>query len=161
MLVSPPVRVSHSYTQRLRGRPNEVFPLLCPVRETEWVDGWSPGVVLSNSGVAERDCVFTTMDDSRAAVWVVIEHDAATGLVEMLKVVPEFAVTRLRIALTAAPSGGTEAAVTYTYTALSASGAAFVAGRTAEAYARFMRNWEDALNRHLDSRSLQRGEGQE
>ncbi len=33
-------RVSHEYTQTNDAPPDEVFPLLCPVRESEWVPGW-------------------------------------------------------------------------------------------------------------------------
>jgi hypothetical protein len=51
--------------------PAAVFPLLCPVREHDWVDGWAATVVHSGSGVAERGCVFTTGD----LVWVVHAHE--------------------------------------------------------------------------------------
>ena len=49
--------------------PAAVFPLLCPVREHDWIDGWAATVVHSVSGVAERGCVFTTSD----LIWVI--HD--------------------------------------------------------------------------------------
>lgn len=38
-----------------------VFPLLCPVREREWLQGWDATMVCSESGVAEPGCVFTTV----------------------------------------------------------------------------------------------------
>ena len=40
----------------------EVFPLLCPVREYEWIPDWRCRMVYSKSGVAERDAVFTTVE---------------------------------------------------------------------------------------------------
>ena len=40
--------------------PDRVFPLLCPVREYEWIPGWECDVLHSVSGVAEEDCVFRT-----------------------------------------------------------------------------------------------------
>jgi hypothetical protein len=39
---------------------SEVFPLLCPVREYEWIPDWRCEMVWSKSGVAERDTMFTT-----------------------------------------------------------------------------------------------------
>ena len=43
------------------GAPVEkVFPLLCPVREYEWIDGWSCRLVHSESGFAEKGAIFTT-----------------------------------------------------------------------------------------------------
>jgi hypothetical protein len=43
-------------------RAAEVFPLLCPVREYEWIPDWRCEMVYSKSGVAERDAVFTTVE---------------------------------------------------------------------------------------------------
>lgn len=152
MQIGPPVRVRHTYTQQLDGTPAEIFPLLCPVREVEWVAGWLPGVVYSRSGMAEQDCVFTTAEGEREAIWTILEHDPASRVVEMLKVTPGYLVTRLRITLTPRAPGGTAAAVTYTYTALGPDGARYVAERTGAAYEDFMRTWEASLNRYLRTR---------
>lgn len=150
MRVTPPIRVFHSYALRLHAPPEEVFPLLCPVREVDWVADWSPDIVLSDSGFAEIDCIFTTIDDFREAIWIITEHDLAAGRVEMVKVVPGFAVTRLRIRLAAAGARETTAEVAYMYTALSGAGEAFVATRTIEVYEQFMRDWERSMNRYLE-----------
>jgi hypothetical protein len=53
MKVMQPCRVTRTYLQKIQAPPEEVFPLLCPVRETEWVRGWDPIVVYSHSGLAE------------------------------------------------------------------------------------------------------------
>ena len=44
----------------LSASPDRVFPLLCPVREHEWIPTWRARLVHSRSGFAELDCVFTT-----------------------------------------------------------------------------------------------------
>jgi hypothetical protein len=156
MRITAPVRVSRSYTQTLDGAADEVFALLCPVREREWVQGWDPDLVVSASGVAERDCVFTTPDGARQATWVITEHEPTAGRVEMIKVTPGYLVIRLRILVrpldAAAPGRRTAAEITYQYTALGEEGAAFVAGRTEEAYEEFMRGWEESMNRFLRQR---------
>ncbi len=41
-------------------RAREVFPLLCPVREYEWIPDWRCRMIYSKSGVAEKDAMFTT-----------------------------------------------------------------------------------------------------
>jgi hypothetical protein len=38
----------------------DIFPLLCPVLEYDWIPDWSCRMVWSKSGVAERDATFTT-----------------------------------------------------------------------------------------------------
>jgi hypothetical protein len=153
MRIVPPVRVSHTFTQVLGGPPGAVMPLLCPVREAEWAKGWAPELVVSTSGVVERDCVFTTREAERESTWVVTEHEPTAGRVEMLKVTPGFLVTRLRISLRALPAdidgARTAAEITYTYTALGPEGEEFVRACTGAAYAEFMRAWETELNDYL------------
>jgi hypothetical protein len=39
-------RIVKSYTMHLCAPPAEVFPLLCPVRETDWIEPWSCDMVL-------------------------------------------------------------------------------------------------------------------
>lgn len=156
MEVRRPVRVTHAWTQSLDGTPDEVLPLLCPVREVEWVPGWAPHLVVSDSGFVERDCVFTTADaaagEGAEAVWTVLDFDVAAHRVEMLKITPGFLVVRLSITLEPLGAAGCQAHVTYRYTALGGAGEDYVRARTSEAYAAFMREWENELNAYLRAR---------
>jgi hypothetical protein len=63
-------------TQHLVAPPEDVFPLLCPVREGEWLEGWECTLLHSESGVAERDCVFATDDPETGArdLWLISRH---------------------------------------------------------------------------------------
>lgn len=148
MNVSKPHRVTHTYTQRLVGAPAEVFPLLCPVREADWIEGWDPLSVISASGVAEPDCVFTTSATPDDAVWYVSRHEPGACFVEMIKITPSVTACRLSIQLRPA-GGGCEAEVTYTHTSLGPDGDAFVDAFTEEYYRTFMRDWEARLNHYL------------
>lgn len=160
MKIAAPNRVRHSYVQKLVAAPAEVFPLLCPVREADWLDGWDPVAVWSRSGVAEPDCVFLTPASAGApsdAIWYVTRHEPGNGFVEMLKIMPGVTACRLAIQLSAVPAG-CEAEITYTHTSLGPAGDHFVAGFTAEFYLRFMREWETRLNHFLATGTCLRGE---
>lgn len=149
MNIQPPVRAVHSYVQHLVAGPERVFPLLCPVREADWIQGWDPLQVMSASGVAERDCVFVTAAEPDDAIWYITRHDPAAGAVEMLKVTPGVTACRLSIQLRATGEG-CDATVTYRHTSLGTpAGDAFVGGFTAAHYEQFMREWEDRLNHYL------------
>ena len=148
MKIVSPQRASHTYRQRLIGAPEVVFPLLCPVREADWIPGWDPLLVVSASGVAERDCVFVTSSLPANAVWYITRHEPAAGFVEMLKITPGVTACRLSIQLIAAPSG-CEADITYCHTSLGPEGDAFVASFTADHYTGFMRDWEARVNHYL------------
>lgn len=163
MKISKPNRISRSYTQNIQGTPGVVLTLLCPVREAEWIEGWDPIEVFSNSGLAEADCVFTTRVPSdpgsdhpglpRQAVWYVTKHDAGRGEVEMIKITPKITACKLFIELApkmnAGGDVGTEVTITYTHTSLGSKGDAFLEAFTEESFARDMRAWELRMNHFL------------
>lgn len=148
MRVIAPVRASHSYTQRLQAPPQAVFPLLCPVREAEWIDGWNPPLVVSASGVAEPDCVFVTHAGPGEETWYITRHEPAAGLLEMIRIRPAVTAGRITIRLRAT-ANGCAADITYTYTSLGPQGDDFIAAFTADHYRQFMREWETRLNHWL------------
>jgi hypothetical protein len=150
MRISKPNRATHTYRQKLCATPARVFPLLCPVREREWADGWLPDLVITSSGVAERDCVFITTDHSGRAIWYVTRHEPENWFVEMLKIVPGITACRLEIQLT--PNGDESFAdVTYSHTSIGEAGDEFIAGFTADYYRKFMQAWERELNHFLET----------
>lgn len=148
MQITKPVRVSRTYTQHLVSSPEAVFPLLCPVRETDWIQGWNPVLVVSETGVAEADCVFTTLASPDHAIWYVTRHEPQSGFVEMVKITPSVTACRLTIQLNPAP-GGCTAQITYTHTSLGPDGDTFVETFTEAHYAKFMQDWEARLNHYL------------
>lgn len=149
MKISRPIRVKHTYTQTLAGSPSTVFPLLCPVRETEWVNGWEPNLVISESGVAELDCIFIMPDQPHESIWVVTQWEPTAYYIEFVKVTPGLLVGRIEIRLQAGAAGQTLAEVSYSYTALSEAGERFVESFTEAHYAAFMQAWEAELNHFL------------
>lgn len=126
MKIVKPNRATRSYTQHLVGEPAAVFPLLCPVREVDWIEGWDPPLVISSSGLAEPDCVFTTPARPTDAVWYITRHEPAVGFIEMLKITPQVTACRLTIQLRPDASG-CEARITYSHTSLGPQGDEFVA----------------------------------
>jgi hypothetical protein len=148
MLIIKPNRATHTYRQKLHAPAARVFPLLCPVREMEWAEGWQPDLVISSSGMAERDCVFITPDKLGKAIWYVTRHEPASWFVEMLKILPGVTACRLEIQLS---ENGDRcfADITYSHTSLSSTGDEFVAAFTADYYQGFMQAWEKQLNAFL------------
>ncbi len=155
MQIAEPVRVTRSYTQKLRGKPDEIFPLLCPVREKDWIQGWDPLTVYTHSGFAEKNCVFTTGEGQPDAIWVMTDFDPNNHRLEIIKLTPGMTVARITIALSENASGGTDAEVSYLYTAITQEGEEFVRGYSEEFFNHFMQFSETALNDFLDERYRQ------
>ncbi len=68
----------HRYEMRTDAPASEVFPLLCPVREDDWVAGWKEArtLIWSASGVAELGAVFQTVfGDGPVETWVVTRYE--------------------------------------------------------------------------------------
>lgn len=64
--------------------PETVFPLLCPVREYDWIEQWQCTMIHTRSGVAEPGCVFQTTFKDNVRVegevidtWVVCRYEPA------------------------------------------------------------------------------------
>jgi hypothetical protein len=63
--------------QRIRAAPAAVFPLLCPVREYDWIPEWECRLVYTKSGIAELGCIFQTDREADDGIdtWVISRHE--------------------------------------------------------------------------------------
>jgi len=56
---------------------DQVFPLLCPVREFDWIEKWHCEMIYADSGLAELGAVFatdTTAEGGGQDVWVISQY---------------------------------------------------------------------------------------
>jgi hypothetical protein len=144
-------RVSRTYVQRNTAPPEEVFPLLDPVREREWAHGWECTMVYSESGLGEEGCVFLTRHpDESETVWTMTERDFERLRVGFALVTPGFRVGRIEIALDPNADGTTAAAITYTFTGLSEQGNDWIDAYTEAAFVERMKRWEAEINHYLE-----------
>lgn len=70
-------RIDRQFQTRLTAPPERVFPLLCPIKEYDWIPQWRCEMIYSKSGVAELGCVFKTDfgDAYGAEVWVTSHYE--------------------------------------------------------------------------------------
>lgn len=154
MEITRPNRIRHTYTQTIVAPPERVFPLLCPVRETEWTLGWNPKLIVSDSGVAEAECVFVMPGqdkDAEDTVWTITRHQPESFELEMRTVTPGRTAGKIEIALSAAGGDRTHAKIAYAHTSLGPEGDAFLEGFTKEWFQSFMKAWEEELNYFLST----------
>ena len=140
------------FTHRVSAPPARVFPLLCPVRENEWIPGWSARPIYSASGVAENNGVFRAqLADHSEALFIVTRHDAQAGAVEYVVLRGGTHVEKLDLALTDNRDGTSTLAWTRTYTGLSEAGNAQVQQQVAEGFLVRMQHMAELLERHLQT----------
>jgi hypothetical protein len=148
-------RVLHHYTQTNHAPPEKVFPLLCPVREADWVPDWKYRLIYSQSGVAELGCVFTTPnDDGSESTWMCSEFDPARFRIGYNWITPGLVACQIQIQLEAGFGSTTRAHIQYAYTGLSPAGNKEVERFNSEWFRAKMEGWENAINHYLRTGTL-------
>ena len=91
-------RIEREAVFELKAEAARVFPLLCPVLEYEWIPDWRCTMLYSESGVAEKDGVFTTRQFGKKTLWCCITYEPPR-LVEYILAMGSGALVRLSIRL--------------------------------------------------------------
>lgn len=115
-------RAITGYSGEIGAPPEAVFPLLCPVREYEWLDGWAGEMIYSESGVAEENCIFRT--PLGPSTWNVDRYEPPRRIA--FTVVSPDQVCRLTIMVEPTAAGGTKVTWNRIFTGLNDAGNANV-----------------------------------
>lgn len=145
-------RLKRHYTQTLHGETNEVFELLCPVREKEWLQGWDYSMIYSESGFAEKGCVFRTENDFGSYQWIMTKYDSRDCGVQFVKFIHNKMVVIIDIQLTDGKGNIVYCDIDYTFTAINDD----VIGQmheenTQEVFNGHMKLWEGSINYFLET----------
>ena len=107
--------------------PETVFPLLCPVREYDWIEIWDCRMIYTASGLAEDNCVFSTNFPHHGGeeIWTVSRYDPPRAI-EFIRFSPGQKITRLDIHLEPDGAEKTRALWRKTFTGLSEKGNRFI-----------------------------------
>ncbi|MCP4680682.1 MAG: hypothetical protein GY854_35415 [Deltaproteobacteria bacterium] len=145
-------RVTRSYTQTINAEPAMAHSLICPVREAEWLDYWDCSLIYSQSGFAEKGCVFVSRDSSgEETIWLMTGRDDDDFVTEFVRVTPDSRVATLSTAVEAAKGGRSFVRIVYTFTALNEKGNASIDSFTEESFVADMKFWEATVNHYLET----------
>ena len=146
------IQQTHSYTQINNGNIEQVFPLLCPVREKDWLDGWDYKMIHSESGLIEKDCIFTTPNNGKLeTIWHVTQYDKLNYKIEFLRLTPAENVVKINIQLEKINKQQTKAMIEYQYTALNEEQNKFIETELKQSFTDSMKWWEKAINHYLET----------
>lgn len=143
-------RAVRTYRQTINARPEVVFPLLCPVREAEWLDGWNYAMIFSVSGLAEKGAVFSTSNPGEEdTVWMVTRHDPAAHCVEFARFTPHSRACLLKIAVLALGDDRSQVDISYNYTSIGPAGTRFIQSWSEREFLDAVTFWEASMNYFL------------
>jgi hypothetical protein len=146
------MRKTFQFTQINEGSRDEVFPLLCPVREEDWIDGWSFRMIHSESGFAEKGCVFSTPHHGKTeTIWYITKYDRMKYEIEFIRVTPQAFAVRISITLKTLDEKRTESRIHYEYTGLNNESDEYLEKHMEQDFVESMNYWEKAINTYLTS----------
>lgn len=143
-------KLIHTYRQALVGTKEEIFPLLCPVREKEWLQGWDYNMIFSESGYAEKGCVFETCNDYGSYYWVISKYDKDTFEIQFIKTMQGKIAVIIDINLEESSTELTFCTIQYTFIPLNEEIIEYMYKENSEENFNWhMKKWEDSLNYYL------------
>ncbi len=142
-------RVHFQQTQHIRADPETIFPLLCPVREFDWIPAWECEIVYTETGLAEEGCVFQTdkAGDGGIDTWVISRYQPQ----ERISFVRVNSLRTIRYDIYLEPEGDGSTTLRWEQeiTALDEDGDRHVAAQHQEEFAATIREVERMLEHYL------------
>ena len=145
-------RITRNYCQTINSTPDKIFPLICPVREAEWLDGWDYKMIYSKTGYAEEGAVFTTSyEGEEDTIWIITIHDPINYKVEFVRVTPASRASILSVNIREKDLKSSYVDITYIYTSFTTAGNRFIEEYTEEVFLDMVKHWENSVNYFLDT----------
>jgi hypothetical protein len=145
-------RVTRSYTQKIEASAEKIFPLLCPQKELDWLDGWNYEMVYSITGFAEEGAIFKTKHEGDInTIWVVSKYDRENKIIEFVRMTWEIVVVKIHIHVLDNNNGTSDVYIEYTFTSITEKGNEFVEGTSEKQFNKMMRWWEKSMNYYFET----------
>jgi hypothetical protein len=146
------LRIVKNGVMELNADAKTVFPLLCPVKEDDWIDGWADvcTIVYTDSGIAEEACVFETdIPGEGRALWICSKYDAANTEIEYIKHLIGKAIIKWRMAVRDLPDGKSKIEAVYNATGMGKEGTVYVKMLADKGIKELFRGLETQINYYI------------
>jgi len=148
-------RITKTATIFVNGSPDQVFPLFGAFEERKWSEGWEPILIYPDTETIDDGTTFVTRGHNHGEkkfTWIVTRYDNPQHTIQYL------VYTENRhwiITITCKPynENQTKATITYAFTGHNSFGNEIDQAMLTKMYAKGLRDWEEAINRHLASGS--------
>jgi len=102
-------RIELSFKGTINASPDKIFPLLCPKREEQWIDGWNTDayqLISTKSGFNEKNCIFQEnflknflFGEEGPTTWITSVYKPEQFILEFLLVFGDLAVMNREVRL--------------------------------------------------------------
>lgn len=143
-------RMIAEFSHDVKASPEKIFPLLCPIRELDWIPGWNCELIYSDSGFAENNCIFTTeFPDRGKGTYVISAYDPKQFIIQFVIFFPGFLVEKLDISIHQKEDSLSVVHWRRTYTGLNDAGNRWVKHFVANMFQQRMQMIADAMSDYL------------
>lgn len=152
-----PRHVSRTHRIDLPLPADRAFHFFTPAGEREWVPDWDPVFLHPADGSLETGGAFVTdpaSEESRT-LWLVTHVDADNRRVSYARVTPASRIGLVDVRVTAAGPTASHVQVTYSFTALTESGNAYLEAFTGPYFRTYIDTWRELILAHLERRKAQ------
>jgi hypothetical protein len=133
----------------------EVFPLLCPKREEEWIPGWECETIWSTSGTNEDGAIFrTTKPYGTELYWTTLQYDIKAGVVDFLITAPHLFMLRYPITVRRGGDGLLTITFSQSFTSVSEEGSVLLSRYQGEDFPSRLAALEGFMSHYLDGMRL-------
>lgn len=140
--------VTRAHHILLDAPPAVVFPLFTPAGEKLWIREWDPRYLHPASGETQQGMVFTTGAGDDLTYWGLVDYDPQRHRARYARVTPASRFGFVEVACTA-QGAGTRVEVTYTFTALTDAGNAFLEQFTEASFSGLIEDWKAKIEAWL------------
>lgn len=118
-------RIVSRHVEKIKASPSQIFPLLCPIQEYKWIDGWKCEMVYSDSGAVENNCVFKEektgpilFDMAIPTYWVVSLYDPERHRIQFVLLSGTISAAKLDVEINGLDEALSTGTWTFTITSL-------------------------------------------
>jgi len=131
----------------------DIFPLLCPKKEEEWIPGWECETIWSNTGYNEDGAIFKTLKPYGAELyWTTLKYDIKNRIVDFLITAPHLYMFRFTIELFIAGNGIIKLIFSQVFTSVSEEGNALLKLYESEDFDQRLKYLEELMHRYLQDK---------
>ena len=150
-------QITRSGAVHCKAEIKEVFPLLCPKREEEWIPGWECETIWSHSGYNEEGAIFRTSKPYGTELyWTTLRYDIKDGVVDFLITAPRLYMFRFTIKVHDDGDGSLSILFSQVFTAIAEEGNAFLQRYQNEDFGARLKSLETFMCNHLEGKKKQR-----
>lgn len=131
-------------------RMDDIFPLLCPKREEEWIPSWECETIWSSSGYNEEGAIFKTMKPYGTMLyWNTLKYDEVNKVVDFLITAPHLYMFRFRIDIVTGEDGMLTLSFSQTFTSVSEEGNDLLNQYKSQDFAGRLKKLKEFMTEHL------------